>query len=147
MHKNADLLSRVDLNKSWAQYLLHRMGYIQCKATTKAKVTVENFSEPKADYLLEIKQVTTVDEIPAELIINLDQTGLNIVPASDWTIAAKGAKRVEAVGNDDKRQLTAVLAGLLAGDFLPPQITYISGQIHAVYQNTDFLRNGTLHIP
>jgi len=39
-------------------------------------VTVENFTAVKEDYLLEIKQVITMDEIPAELIINFDQTGL-----------------------------------------------------------------------
>ena len=44
MHENADLLSRVDL-KGWSQYLLQRMGYVKRKATTKAKVTVENFAE------------------------------------------------------------------------------------------------------
>ena len=87
-------------------------------------MTVENFTAVKEDYLLEIKQVITMDEIPAELIINFDQTGLSIVPSSDWTMEAKGAKWVEAVGKDDKRQLTAVLAGTLTGDFLPPQIIY-----------------------
>ena len=51
--------------------------------------------------------------------INFVQTGLSIVPASDWTMEAKGAERVEAVGINDKRQLTTVLAGSLAGDFLP----------------------------
>ena len=71
--------------------------------------------------MLEIKQVIAMDEIPAEFIINL---GLSIVPASDRTMEAKGVKRVEAVGINDKRQLTAVLAGSLAGDFLPPQIIY-----------------------
>ena len=65
-----------------------------------------------------------MDEIPADLIINFDQTGLSIVPSSDWTMEAKGAKSVEAVGKDDKRQLTAVLAGSLTGDLLPPQIIY-----------------------
>jgi len=79
------------------------MGYVKCKATTKAKVTVENFTAIKEDCLLEIKQVITMDEIPAELIINFDQTGLSIVPSSDWTMEAKGAMWVEAVGKDDKR--------------------------------------------
>lgn len=124
MHENADMLSRVDLNKGWAQYLLHRMGYVKRKATTKAKVTIENFAELKADYLQEINQVIEMDEIPADLVINFDQTGLNIVPASEWTMEARGAKRVEVVGKDDKRQLTAVLAGTLTGDFLPPQVIY-----------------------
>ena len=45
MHEDIILLSRVDLNKGWVQYTLHRMGFVKRKATTKAKVTVENFVE------------------------------------------------------------------------------------------------------
>ena len=65
-----------------------------------------------------------MDEIPAELVINFDQTALNIVPTSDWTMEAEGSKRVEIIAKDDKRQITAVLAGTLNGDFLPCQIIY-----------------------
>ena len=83
---------------------------------------MENFAELKSDYLLKIKNVIAVDKIPAQLVINFDQTGLNIVPTSDWTMTAEGSKRVEIIGKDDKRQLTAVLAGTLDGDFFPPQI-------------------------
>jgi len=41
------------------------MGYVKCNTTTKAKVTVENFAELKFDYLLEIKNIIAMDEIPA----------------------------------------------------------------------------------
>ena len=58
-----------------------------------------------------------MDEIPAELVINFDQTALNIVPTSDWTMEAEGSKRVEII-TKDKRQITAVLAGTLNGDIL-----------------------------
>ncbi len=36
----------------------------------------------------------------------------------------EGAKRVEISAVDDKRQITAVFAGSLTGDFLPPQLVY-----------------------
>jgi hypothetical protein len=36
----------------------------------------------------------------------------------------KGSKRVEIVGIDDKRQITAVFCGTLAGEFLPLQLIY-----------------------
>ena len=38
----------------------------------------------------------------------------------------EGSKRVEIIGIDDKRQITAVFAGSLTGDFLPPQLVYKS---------------------
>ena len=39
MHEDAALLTRVNLSKGWAQYLLQRMGYVKRKATSKAKVS------------------------------------------------------------------------------------------------------------
>ena len=36
----------------------------------------------------------------------------------------EGSKRIQIVGIDDKRQLTAVFTGSLAGDFLAPQLIY-----------------------
>ena len=52
--------------------------------------------------MLGIKKVIVMNEIPAELVINFDQTGLNIVPTSGWTMEADGSKRVEAIGKDNK---------------------------------------------
>lgn len=63
-------------------------------------------------------------EIPFDLIINCDQTGLNIVPGSKWTMDKKGSKRVEIAGMDDKRQITAVICGSMSGKLLPFQIIY-----------------------
>ena len=49
-------------------------------------------------------------DIPESLIINWDQTGLSIVPNGDWTMEKEGTNIVPIAHNDDKRQLTAVLA-------------------------------------
>ena len=76
MHEDVALLTRVNLTKDWAQYLLQRMGYVKWKANAKPKLHVENFAEIKEDFLLEIKHVIVINEIPAQLVINFDQTGL-----------------------------------------------------------------------
>ena len=120
------------------------MSFVKHKATAKAKVTVENFAELRSDYLLEIKNVIVMDEISTELVINFDQMSLNIVPTSDWTIEAEGSKRVEGIGKDDKRQLTAVLAGTLHRDFLPSQIIY-QGTTPRCLPKYEFPKNGTSH--
>ena len=65
-----------------------------------------------------------MEEIPDELVINWDQTGIKYVPVSQWTMAEKGSKRVELEGVNDKRQITAVFAGSLTGDILPVQLVY-----------------------
>ena len=65
-----------------------------------------------------------MEDIPPELVFNWDQTAISIVPGSSWTMEMKGSKRVEIVGVSDKRQITAVFCGTLAGEFLPPQLIY-----------------------
>ena len=39
-----------------------------------------------------------MDEIPLELVINLDQTAPHYVPVSPWSMEMEGAKRVKVVG-------------------------------------------------
>jgi tellurite resistance protein len=114
----------ITLKKGWAKYFLGKMNYVKRKATTKSKLTVQGFEELKQQYLLDIKAVVDMEEIPHDLIINWDQTGINYVPVSQWTMTKEGSKRVEIVGVNDKRQITAVFAGSLAGDFLPVQLVY-----------------------
>ena len=65
-----------------------------------------------------------MEDIPDDLILNWDHTAINIVPVSSWTMNQKGEKRVEIVGLDDKRQITAVLCGALSGEILPFQLIY-----------------------
>ena len=110
--------------KFWAQSLLLRMGSVKRRATTKAKVSVTNFDKIKAQFLFDIKTIMEMEDIPKDLVINWDHTGLHYVPVSNWTMAKEGSKRVEIVGIEDKRQITAVFGGTMTGDFLPPQIIY-----------------------
>ena len=106
----------IELTKHWAKYLLSRMGFVKRRTNTKAKISVEHFDELKKLYLLEFNNVVEMDEIPSELVINWDQTGINYIPAS-WTMAEEGSKRVEMIGKDDKRQLSALLACSMLGNF------------------------------
>ena len=82
----------VTLKKSWAKYLLGKMNYVKRRATTKHKVTVSNFEQVKQEFLMNIKAVVTFEEIPNDLIINWDQTGIKYVPVSEWTMAEYKSK-------------------------------------------------------
>ena len=97
---------------------------VKCRANTKTKVTVEDFDELKKLFLLDIRNIVQIDEVPAQLIFNWDQTGINYVPASNWTMEQVGSNRIVIIGKDDKRQLTAVFGCSMAGEFLPPQLVY-----------------------
>ena len=121
MHKDANLLSSFNLIEGWAKYLLRRMGFVKRKGTIKAKGSVE---EVKRKYLQDMKLVIAMDEIPDDLVVNFDQTGIHYIPMSDWTMVEEGAKQIEIAGKDDKRQITVVFAGSMGGEFLPPQLVY-----------------------
>ena len=108
------------LSKRWARGLLGRMGMVKRRASSKAKISVEDFEAVKEEFLLEIKNVVSFDEILPPLIINWDQMGINCIPVSSWTREKEGTKRIQLASKEDKRQLTAVLAGSMSGDFLPP---------------------------
>lgn len=77
MNKNADLLvsngGGIDLTKDWAKCLLKCMGFVKGKLA----VNLEKFKELKEDFLLESKNTVVMDDIPEDLIIKFDQTGLN----------------------------------------------------------------------
>lgn len=115
----------VVLTNDWVKTLMQRMGFVKRRgSTSKSKNVIEHFDELRKQFLDEVMTVTVMEEIPPELILNWDQTGLNVVPSSSWTMAQKGSKRVELTGMDDKRQITAVFCGTLSGDFLPIQLVY-----------------------
>ena len=114
----------IDITKHWALSLLDRLGFVKRKSSTKAKVTVGDFQERKAQFLFDIKSVIEMEEIPPDLVINWDHTGVNYVPVCSWTMAPEGSKRIEIAGVEDKRQIAAVFAGTMSGKFLPPQIIY-----------------------
>ena len=59
------------------------MGFVKRKGTTKAKVTVSNFDAMKEQFLLDVKSVVLMEEIPEPLVINWDQTAVYYVPVSD----------------------------------------------------------------
>ena len=61
-----------------------------------------------------------MNDIPDQLIINWDHTGLSLLPAGQWTMHRAGEKIVPIGHVDDKRQITAVLAANMAGELNSP---------------------------
>ena len=114
----------ITITANWAKSLLHRMGFVKRKGSSTMKLTVTNFEVVKKQFLFDVKTVLEMEEIPPELVFNWDHTAISIVPGSSWSMELKGSQRVNIAGISDKRQITAVLCGTLAGDFLPPQLIY-----------------------
>ena len=116
----------ITLTDNWARVVLKSMDWI------KRKTTIEKI-EPTAHFLAEeqfaFQRVTSTvvynHDIPADLIINLDQTPLSYVSPGKCKFSFKGAKNVSIKGVDDRRQITATFAISAAGEFLPVQLIYL----------------------
>ena len=59
MNEVSNLLARngqhIVLTKHWAKHLLVHMGYVKYRASTKAKVSVEDFEAIKSQFLIDVK--------------------------------------------------------------------------------------------
>ena len=117
--KDVSLLSSrggsISITKHWAKSLLSRMKYVKRKCSNAGKVSLPNFERIQEVFLADIAAEVLMNDIPDELIINWDQTGLPVVPTGQWTMHHAGEKVVPIANVDDKRQIIAVLAATLAG--------------------------------
>ena len=78
----------VELNRPWAYSLLHRMNFVQRKVTTaKSKYAISDFDCVKREFLEDVVATVEIEEIPPELILNWNQTGIQIAQATSgpWT--------------------------------------------------------------
>ena len=73
---------------------------------------------------MDIKAAVVIEEVPDYMILNWDQTAIKYIPVSNWTMATENSNKMELIGQDDKRQITATFAGTLTGQFLPIQLVY-----------------------
>ena len=46
--------------------------------------------------------VVTTENIPVQLVMNWDQTAINLVPSFPWTMETKGKRRIVITGLSDK---------------------------------------------
>ena len=64
------------------------MNFVQRKGTTaKAKYSEADFAKMKREFLDEFVTIVEMEEIPPELILNWDQTGIKLVQqlVGQWT--------------------------------------------------------------
>ena len=114
----------LELGRGWVESFLSRLGFVTRKGTRAARKRPADFPDLERDFLRRIQVCVAEHKIPNCLIINFDQTGVNVVPTGKYTVEVQGSKQVEITGLDDKRQVTALLSVNLDDDFLPPQILY-----------------------
>ena len=96
-------------------------------------------------FLADSKAQVLMNDIPDELVINWDQTALPLVPTGEWTMHHAGEKMIPIAKSDDERQITAVFAASMTGEYLAPQLIFKGRQnvaIHKCVVNTN-MNDGT----
>ena len=60
----------VKLTNTWAKSLLSRMNFTKRKGSTKQKVTIKDFEVVKKQFLQDVVDIATMENIPSRLIFN-----------------------------------------------------------------------------
>ena len=89
------------------------------------------------DYLRNICMVQQSIKASPEVIINIDQTPIKIIPVSDYTLSKKGGSTASVIGGDDKKMFIAVFSETMSGTFLPMQSIY-GGKTERCHSKMDF---------
>ena len=119
----------VNITKTWAKSLLKQMGYVKKKGSNAGKMSPTQFAGIQEVFLADIKAQVLMNDIPDELIINWDQTGVPLVPTGEWTMHRAGEKIIPITNSDDKHQIMTVLSASMAGEYLAPQLIF-KGKTH-----------------
>ena len=88
----------------------------------------------------------TIVQVHPSLVINMDQTGVHLVPVDNHTYEAKGSKDVKSIGGEDKRQITLCVASSLNGDMLPLQLIFTGTTQKCLPQMTEEAKAAAVHL-
>lgn len=123
--KNPQLLDTLKLSKGFiSKWTRDQMQWSWRTSTSAASKLPLDWMQLGIDAAKRIAVQMEINKVHPSLVINFDQTGINLVPTCNKTYEMKGSKTVGIVANDDKRQITAVVASSLSGDLLPLQLIY-----------------------
>ena len=93
--------------------------------TTKGKLPTDWVNQGHM-MTLKIAYLVKLYNIPLSLVVNTDQTNINLVPlARDRTWKNKGSNDVGVIGGDDKRAITACVSSAAGGSLLPFQVIFL----------------------
>lgn len=107
------------MTSSYSKSLLKNMTFVKRRGSTAAKITPAEF---EVSFLADVRIKVSDGNIPDSLIFNWDQTGLQLVPTSEWTMELSGSQRVSIAGSENKKEITALIFVSVTGAVLPPQL-------------------------
>jgi hypothetical protein len=125
MFNKPEILDKIKLSNNFIWLFIRNNLHwrVRQKTCSSAKLPVDWESQGRA-MIERIAVLVKQYKIPADLIINFDQTGVHLVPSSNSTYAVMGSKNVSVINSDDKRQITVIIASTPSGHLLAPQIIF-----------------------
>lgn len=112
----------------WIRNFIRRNGLSRRNVSNIARRRAAVDRTIITDYFNELKR--TVENVPAENIVNYDETALVDDSGKRKCIVKRGTKYPEAVANHAKSGISVMFAGSANGDLLPPYIVYKSKNLY-----------------
>lgn len=110
------------------KWVAKQMNWTFRRPNSMSKKLPQNWEELGKRLTLQIAYLVRAYNIPEELVVNADQTGVLLMPVGDdKTFAYKGSQNVSVTGRGDKRQISLLLAIAASGDLL---------HLQAIFQGT-----------
>lgn len=109
---------------SWINKLCCALNLTMRRATTAAQKLPDDWELKGENLMLQLAYFVVRHNIPPALVVNLDQSAMQLLPMRETTRKGAGSMDVPLVGIDDKRQITAVFQVAATGAMLPPQLIF-----------------------
>ncbi|KAJ7050612.1 hypothetical protein C8F01DRAFT_1344185 [Mycena amicta] len=106
------------------EFLRTEMRWSERHSTKAAQKLPTDWEDQCERAALRRAHIIQTEDIPAELIINSDQTGVVYNPGGRLTWAPRGSRQVSLIGAEEKRAFTALLGITASGTVLPVQAVY-----------------------
>lgn len=121
-----ELLKQYQISRRWCRnWMQTQLAWTYRKGTTAGQKLPADW-EAKVEALANRVAGTAAqhDITHGCLIINFDQTAVQLMQTNKYTYHGSGESRVPITGSDDKRQITVVVGSTLAGQMLPLQLIF-----------------------
>ena len=132
------MVAHITRTNDWVRSLLRRMNFVKRNGTKDVKRLPDDFQEIKAAYNKRVQDARTKHQIPENLVMNLHQTGCNLVPGGQWTMDEQGVNQATICGMEDKHQITVLLTVTMAGQLLAPQVIYTGTTTRSLPRGAEF---------
>ena len=80
----------LNITRRWSFEYATRMGFVARKGTRSTKADVINKDEISEQFRLSVKSVISDNNIPPSLVINFDETAVQLLPTASYTFEEEG---------------------------------------------------------